>query len=143
MSADINQLYHPVIKSHNADPFHFQKITNASFTLKAYNPVCGDKYEFYIDKNQDTILSLHFYGFGCAVSKAAGSLFVKSMEGKTIRESILLCENYLKLLKENVVDENLPKEFLCFAVVRDFPARYDCAAMACEEMLKFLKKFES
>ncbi len=142
MSADINQLYDPVIKSHNANPFHFQKIVNASFSFKAYNPLCGDKYDFYMERNEDKISTMHFYGFGCAVSKAAGSLLIQSVEGKKIEEAMKLCENYIKLLKENLIDENLPKEFLSLAVVREFPARYDCAAMACEEMLKFLKKFE-
>jgi hypothetical protein len=46
------------------------------------------------------------------------------------------------MLNENFMEESLPKECLSLAVVRNFPARYDCAAMACEETLKFLKKLE-
>jgi nitrogen fixation NifU-like protein len=142
MSADINQLYDPIIKSHNANPFHFQKITDAPFSFKAYNPVCGDKYDFYIERSQDKISSMYFYGFGCAVSKAAGSLLVQALQGKTTSEAIALCGNFLKMLNENFMEESLPKECLSLAVVRNFPARYDCAAMACEETLKFLKKLE-
>jgi NifU-like protein involved in Fe-S cluster formation len=71
---------------------------------------------------------------------AAGSVLAKSLEGKTIEEAINLCNDYLNLLDGKEVITKVPDEFSSFMAVRDFPARYECAAMAWMEMKKFLMK---
>jgi nitrogen fixation NifU-like protein len=87
------------------------------------------------------LLALHYHGYGCAVSMAAGSVLVKSLEGKTIEEAVNLCNNYLALLDGKEVKTIVPEEFRAFIAVKDFPARYECAAMAWMEMKKYLMKF--
>jgi nitrogen fixation protein NifU and related proteins len=139
--SDLNKLYDPVIKAHHANPYHFEKIADASNTIKAYNPVCGDRYDFFADVADQKIINLHFHGFGCAVSMAAGSVLVKSLEGKSIDEAISLCNSYLDLLNGKQSSIKTPEEYRAFMAVRDFPARYECAAMAWMEMRKFLMKF--
>ncbi len=139
--SDLNKLYDPVIKAHQAKPYHFEKITNSSDTIRAYNPVCGDRYDFFVNVADKIISTMHFHGYGCAVSMAAGSVLVKSLEGKSIEEAINLCNDYLKLLDGKEVITKVPDEFRSFMAVRDFPARYECAAMAWMEMRKFLMRF--
>ena len=135
--SDLNKLYDPVIRAHQSNPYHFKKVTDAPNTVKAYNPICGDRYDFFPDVKDGVIHSFYFHGFGCAVSMAAGSLLAKSLEGKTIEEAIDLCTAYLGMLSGKSVSPNA--EWNAFSVVRDFPSRHDCAAMAWEEILKFLK----
>lgn len=139
--SDLNKLYDPVIKAHQASPYHFEKIANASNTIRAYNPVCGDRYDFFVDLEDGKIANTHFHGYGCAVSMAAGSVLVKSLEGKSIEEAVNFCNHYLDLLDGKEVATEVPEEFNSFIAVRDFPARYECAAMAWMEMRKFLMKF--
>ena len=139
--SDLNKLYDHVIKTHQANPYHFEKITQPTATIKAYNPVCGDRYDFFVTVERLTLSSIYFHGYGCAVSMAAGSVLAKSLEGKSIEDGIKLCNDYLDLLNGTEVKANMPEEFISFKAVRDFPARYDCAAMAWVEMKKFLMKF--
>ena len=139
--SDLNKLYDPVIKAHQAHPYHFEKISNSSDTIKAYNPVCGDRFDFFVNLADKKLSTVHFHGYGCAVSMAAGSVLVKSMEGKSIKEAINLCNDYLDLLNGKEVKDNVPDEFRAFIAVKDFPARYECATMAWVEMKKFLMKF--
>jgi nitrogen fixation NifU-like protein len=141
--SDLNKLYDPVIKAHQANPYHFEKITNTSDTIKAYNPVCGDRFDFFVHVADKKLSTLHFHGYGCAVSMAAGSVMVKSLEGKSVEEAINLCNNYLDLLDGKEVKTKVPAEFDSFRAVRDFPARYECAAMAWMEMKQFLLKLAS
>jgi nitrogen fixation NifU-like protein len=75
--SDLNKLYAPAIKSHQANPYHFVRVGNAPHTVKAYNPICGDRYDFFLDVKDNMISSLHFHGYGCAVSMAAGSVLAK------------------------------------------------------------------
>ena len=52
MTHDLKRLYSEIIKTHNEIPFHFEKIDNSPFTLKAYNPVCGDRFELYFENHK-------------------------------------------------------------------------------------------
>jgi nitrogen fixation protein NifU and related proteins len=132
---DLNKLYSPVIKEHNASPYHFQKVAEAT-TVKAYNPVCGDAFEFYLQMANGKISSLHFHGYGCAVSMASGSVLVKSLEGSGVADAINTCDRFLDSLTKEV--DPVPDEWKAFAAVKEFPARHECATLAWMEIRKFL-----
>ena len=91
-------------------------------------------------RSDDRIKAAHFHGFGCAVSKASTSVLIKSLEGKTIAEAKAICNQFLRLLK-NELDPNEPlfyTDFQSFAIVQEVPTRFDCAALGWIEMEKFL-----
>ena len=138
---DLKKLYPEIIKAHNDAPYHFEKITNPTSTFKAYNAICGDRFEVFLNLNGQKIEQAHFHGFGCAISKASTSLLIKSIEGKTIDEAKGICEKFLQFInKESPVDAlTLSDEFLAFAGVHDFPERYDCATLSWRELGKFFK----
>ena len=86
MMEELSKLYSPFIKAQNETPFHFEKKTDAEITLKAYNPVCGDRYELFIAGE------IYFHGFGCAISKASTSFLATVLSGKqrqSVREVML------------------------------------------------------
>ncbi|MEQ9230261.1 MAG: hypothetical protein RIF46_06225, partial [Cyclobacteriaceae bacterium] len=60
---EIQQLYKVKILPENKEPFHFRKDEKAKEIVKAYNPMCGDKYQIYLGEKTN-----HFDGFGCAIS---------------------------------------------------------------------------
>ena len=141
MSTDLKKLYPEIIKLHNESPFHFEKKGNDSDVIKAYNPICGDRFELYVSQGQHKIYQLHFHGFGCAISKAATSVLTKSLEGKTMEEALSLCDNFLSFINKELQDDQLilAADFLAFSGVHDFPERYDCATLSWREMKKFLE----
>ena len=138
---NLNKLYDDVIKRHNADPYHFEKISDVK-ALHAYNPICGDRFDLFLEADSRIIKQIHFHGFGCAVSKASTSVLVKTLEGKSIDAARSICLQFLRLLKNEMNPAELlaSEEFISFAIVNKIPARYDCAALAWLEMDKFLKK---
>lgn len=135
----LNQLYHKVILEQSSNPYHFQKIENSPFKVLSNSPVCGDKFEIYMDVDGDMITSVHFHGIGCAVSKASASVLAKSLEGKTIHAALKLSEIFLMILDKN---RNLmakaPEELMAFLAVRQFPERHECAALPWLETQKIL-----
>lgn len=145
MKEDLKKLYTQVIKAHNDAPFHFAKVENASMSVKAYNPICGDRFEIFVDTNSKKISEIHFYGFGCAISKASTSVLTQSLNGKTFSDAILICDKFLRFLnKELGADELvLQDEFLAFSGVHDFPERYDCATLSWKEVKSFIESIES
>lgn len=141
MSGDLKKLYPAIIKAHNETPFHFEKKLDAHEVIKAYNPICGDRFEIFITSDSKKAIAIHFHGFGCAISKASTSILVKSLEGKTRTEAITICNTFLRFIDKETQDENvtLPGEFLAFSAVHDFPERYDCATLSWKEMKKNLE----
>ncbi len=146
MNQDLKKLYPEILKAHNHSPYHFEKREGTDKVINAYNPICGDRFEVYINhQEENNIGQLHFYGLGCSVSKASTSVLTKVLEGKTDDKALDLCNNFLSYInKESDADTLvLPEEFLAFAGVHDFPERLDCAALAWREMKKYLESKKS
>lgn len=140
MNGDLKKLYSEIIKAHNEAPFHFVKKSDANVVIKAYNPICGDRFELYVGCEQNKITQLHFHGFGCAIAKASTSILTKSIEGKEASEALIICNAFLRFINKEVGNElPLPDDFLAFSGVHDFPERYDCATLSWREMKKFLE----
>ena len=139
---NLNKLYDEVIRRHNSQPYHFEKKTEASKSIQAYNPICGDRFDLFLEISPQQISTIHFHGFGCAVSKASSSVLVKTLEGKSIAEAKEICDQFLRLLKNELrPDEKLLfDEFNSFSIVQEIPARYDCAALPWGEVQKFLNE---
>ena len=116
----LDKLYDEVIKRHNSQPYHFEKKSNASKSIQAYNPICGDRFDLFLETDSLTIKQMHFHGFGCAVSKASTSLLVKSLEGKSIGEAKAICQQFLRVLKNEMKPNEIlaSDEFKSFAVVQ-------------------------
>ncbi len=141
MNDDLKKLYSEIIKQHNETPFHFEKKGNAKNIIKAHNPICGDRFEVYVDSDPKTLRALHFHGFGCAISKASTSILAKTLEGKPLKGALELCDQFLRFINKESRDHDLPlsDDFLAFTGVHDFPERYDCATLSWREMKKFLE----
>ena len=131
------ELYSDYIIQQNKTPYHFEKREDAALTLRANNPVCGDRFDLFIGSEGD-LSNLHFHGFGCALSKASTSVLLQMVEGKTHQEASSICYNFL-----NYLDNKQPtdiKEFVAFAGVHHHPARMDCVKLAWEKLKEYLEQ---
>ncbi len=120
--SSLDKLYKKRILDEAKSPYHFEKHPGKD-SLKAYNPICGDKYEIYIDGQK-----LFFHGFGCTISKASTSLMIKSLEGKPRAEALRIIDEFLDMVAggEKVKLESL----LVFENPSDFKGRKDCITLA-------------
>jgi nitrogen fixation NifU-like protein len=141
---NLKKLYSEIIKEHNETPFHFEKREKPKNTIKAYNPICGDRFEIYVDSDRRMVKALHFHGFGCAISKASTSILAKTLEGKSRKEALELCDQFLWFINKESGNNGLilSADFLAFAGVHDFPERYDCVLLSWREVRKFLESME-
>lgn len=134
---ELTKLYSPFIKAQNEKPFHFEKKPEAEVTFKAYNPVCGDRYELFIAKSEE----IYFHGFGCAISKASTSVMAKTLSGKLNHEALALCNEFLDFMDKKIDAGRLTlgNDFIAFEGVHVFPERYDCVTLSWKAMKKFLE----
>ncbi|MFK8005662.1 MAG: Fe-S cluster assembly sulfur transfer protein SufU [Saprospiraceae bacterium] len=141
MNERLKKLYKTVILEHNKTPFFYEKKEEATYVLKAYNQICGDRFELYFEVKSGIIEDLTFHGFGCAISKASTSVLVKNIKGKDFVEALLFCRGFLSATtSEEEVGENLGEELEAFSAAKEFPGRLKCATLAWDEMIKFLEE---
>ena len=138
MKEKLKQLYKSVILKHNNNPFHYEKKDDAAYQLDAYNPLCGDRFNLYLDIKDGVIESVHFHGYGCAISKASTSVLAQHLEGKTIEEALALCDDFQKVVLPDSSEIIENESFEAFAAARDFPGRLQCATLSWEVTTQFL-----
>ncbi len=135
----IKELYQQVILKHNKAPVRYEKWEDAPVVIEAYNPLCGDRFTLYLRLEGGLVQTVRFYGYGCAISKAATSVLVSKIEGMALEEVLALCEHYVALL-----DPEIPKpvevdpELAAFVGARQFPARLACANLSWKHLRDYL-----
>lgn len=143
MKERLKQLYKSVILAHSKAPYNYQKVENQQ-EIDAYNPLCGDRFTLYLELKEDRIESLHFHGYGCAISKASTSVLVKHLEHKTIEEALALCANFEQITQTDTATPAviLEEDFEAFEAAKDFPGRLKCARLSWEAIKREITKFK-
>lgn len=142
MTEKLKQLYKTVILKHNKAPYHYEKQLSAPHHIAAYNPLCGDQFNLYLNLDNGKIKQIHFHGYGCAISKASTSVLVKNLENKSIEKALELCGVFKQLTDPN---EKQPKridieELEAFETAKNFPSRLSCATLSWEAIQNYLEK---
>jgi len=137
----MRNLYKEVILKLNKSPIGFKTNPGAQYVIEAYNPVCGDQYKIYFDLKDDIISNFSYHGYGCAISKASGSIMMKLMQSRKIDEAL-----DLYILFESVISgkHNLdfPEDFQAFTSVQQHPGRIKCVTLVWDEMTTALNSFK-
>ncbi|MEN0003591.1 MAG: Fe-S cluster assembly sulfur transfer protein SufU [Bacteroidota bacterium] len=142
MNEKLKQLYQSVILEHQREPFHYQKQENASLKLEAYNPLCGDKFELFLEMKGDRITEAYFFGYGCAISKASSSVLVKRIIGKSLEEVRELFDQFYDVVQPDAGApvSNVDEELEAFAGARQFPGRLKCATLSWDALKEFIEE---
>src|SRR3989338_2034915 len=138
----LDDLYQEVILDHNRKPRNFGKLKNANAYSHGVNPLCGDDYHLYLEKENGRVKAVGFEGQGCAISKSSASMMTTMVEGKSLGEAAELKEHFIRLLTSDQLSEESRSKvgrLKIFEGVRKFPIRVKCATLiwrALEEALK-------
>lgn len=135
---NLSELYQSVIKQHDREPFHYQKVEGADHEIEAYNPLCGDQFRLFLQIENGVIKDAHFYGYGCAISKASTSVLVKKIIGNSISGVHALLSDFHNIVSSEF--DSYDEELNAFAAARHFPERLHCATLSWTALEDFLAK---
>ena len=136
-------LYKGVILVHNSTPQYFEKRPTAQHIIEAYNPLCGDKFKLFLDIENGVIIKATFHGYGCAISKAATSVLLVSIQGMTIQDAVNQIDTYFSVLKSaHTEGSSINENMNAFKAVQQFPERLTCATLSWQAAKDFLKRDE-
>ena len=129
----IKELYQETILQHSKKPVNEKEMADPDLMIRAYNPMCGDKYTFYLKVENEVIKEASFSGYGCSISKASSSILMKKIVGMSIQETSALVKVFMEILDPESAhatsDLSQDKELLAFSATRSFPERIQCAAL--------------
>lgn len=112
-------LYTENILDHNENPRHWGKLEHATISAEDSNPLCGDKIYYDLKFDGDKLTNIGFYGKGCAISKAAGSMLSEYAVDKTKEElENLQKEAVLELIGIPLSPARIKCGLLGFAVLK-------------------------
>lgn len=135
---EIQELYRQQILPENKAPYHFEKVESA-VSVKAYNPMCGDKYELFIGGTPGVLDELHFHGIGCAISKASSSILLRKIEGMSYQDAVRYCQAFLTALDSSDGSDLSDEELKILVELKNFEGRVDCIKLSWEALLEELK----
>jgi nitrogen fixation protein NifU and related proteins len=133
VSDGIANLYQEMIIDHARSPRNFREVEDATRTVEAVNPLCGDQLTLYLQLADGAIADVAFVGNGCAISQASASLMTMAVKGLRQVEALTLFARVHTMLTTESVGTAPPAEVGKLAVlsgVWEYPTRVKCATLA-------------
>jgi nitrogen fixation NifU-like protein len=130
--ADISTLYDEVILDHIKNARNYRVLEPADRTAEGVNPLCGDSFTVYVQLHDEQIHEASFQCSCCGISMASASVMTQAVRGKTVEQAQQLYRRFMQMLSHPAQAESGEDvaELAVLAVVRDFPSRRNCAALA-------------
>ncbi len=138
MKNELDKLYQTQILNEAKHPFHFEKRSDLHFNERAYNPLCGDRFDLYFNIEEEKITDFFFDGFGCTISKAATSFMIRQIEGQFTKKALEIVTLFIEAIENTgeIRDESLK----VFEKTENFKGRIDCILLSWKTMQQLLEK---
>ncbi len=129
---ELRELYQQMIIDHGKNPRHFHVDENATHIKDGFNPLCGDKFRFYLQAKNDVVESACFKGEGCAISIASASMLSEAVKDMSKGEIEKLFNDFHDLVTKGELDDAEEKlgKLSILGGVAEFPSRVKCATLA-------------
>lgn len=137
------ELYQDTIIDHSQSPRKYGRLDNPTSTTSAKNPLCGDKLVLDIKLENDLIQDIACETSGCAISTAAASIMAEEIVGKSLKDAILVCEQFMNALKTGDDNFSDSEQLKVFCKVSEYPTRVKCAALPWQSLVRILKDLQT
>ena len=136
-----HSLYDDVILDHIKNARNYRVLERADRVAEGVNPLCGDNFTVYVQLDGEVIRDAAFQCSCCGISMASASVMTEAVKGRTLAQAVELYTRFTDLLSRPGVSETVDDlgEVAVLAVVRAFPSRRDCAALAWHTLLAALE----
>ena len=140
-----HSLYDDVILDHIKNARNYRVLERADRVAEGVNPLCGDTFTVYVRLEGEVIRDAAFQCSCCGISMASASVMTEAVKGRTLAQADELYRRFIGLLAKPGAPEVADDlgEVAVLAVVRAFPSRRDCAALAWHTLLAALEGRQS
>lgn len=134
-----DDLQRQIIMDHFKHPQN-NEIENKEYLIKrGVNPSCGDDISIYLIIEDNKIVDIKWQGSGCSICCASASILSNEINGLSIDEFSEKYYQFKEMLIGNKYDPDSFEDAICFAGIKDFPARFKCAIISWDTVSSLLK----
>jgi nitrogen fixation protein NifU and related proteins len=137
----VDNLYDDVILDHIKNARNYRALEHADRMAEGVNPLCGDSFTVYVRLEGELIRDASFQCSCCGISMASASVMTEVVKGRTLVQARELYGRFIALLSEAGAPrlEDDLGEVAVLAVIRAFPSRRNCAALAWHTLVAALE----
>ncbi|MDE5651449.1 MAG: iron-sulfur cluster assembly scaffold protein [Ureaplasma sp.] len=120
-----------------------QKPDQSYTSYQNKSATCIDDITVHIKLEDNKIFDILFSGIGCAISTSSTDIVSSLTKNKSISESLIIIENYLKMVDGQEYDESLLDELIAFYKINEQPNRLRCAKIGVLAIYNCLKEMNN
>lgn len=140
---DVGALYQELILDHHRNPRNAGRLSDATHTGDANNPLCGDRTSLTLRIEDGRVQGARCEVQGCALCRASSSMLTEAIIGKGVDEVSALVEEFMGMVggADDGVQQGrdaLLGPLVAFGQVRHFPSRARCATLSWEVLRRAL-----
>jgi nitrogen fixation NifU-like protein len=94
----LEDMYKAVILEHSQHPRNRGPLPEATVSVEANNPSCGDEVRLHVLVRNGLVEGIAFEGAGCAISQASASLMTQAVKGKSVVEGLAVAAAFHRML---------------------------------------------
>ncbi len=128
-------LYQEQLINLSRNPYHFGEISDHTHYSRAYNRMCGDIVQIYLQVVDNLIVKTSFSGESCVICKASASLMLKAIEGASLNHCRSLRCSFDQFRLDWLSHPPIP-EMSALSVMKDYPTRERCMTLPWEALQK-------
>lgn len=133
-----------VILEHYQNPRNKGLINDDNYIKKNMNNTsCIDEVDLMIKIEDNIITDIRFDGEACAISTSSTSIMISTLIGKTVDETINICNNFENMIDEKGYDENILEEAIVYDDIYKQPNRKKCALLSWWGIKEVLESYKN
>lgn len=122
-------LYTEMVMHHARNTKHHHELEDPTHVERGHNPSCGDDLTLMLHLEDGMVKDASYIGDGCAISKAAMSMAIDLVIGKTVEEAQSLANKYLAMISNNGDLDPKLGDLNMFETLKTMPARVKCGTL--------------
>jgi len=126
---EMQEIYRKLLIKYYKNPYN-SGLRNTGIQKESKNTSCGDDVIIEAVIKDNVIESIRNDAKGCMICISSASMLCKALEGKSVSEAKLICEEFSKMQKGAQYQESLLGELAIFKCLDSFPARKKCASLS-------------
>ena len=130
IAADLADLYERTILDRSRKPRHASRLACFDARARGDNPMCGDRVEVWVRRDNGRIAEIGFEARGCAISVASADLMADAAIGLDAAAAKSLGERVATLARTGEGQGADLDPLRPLAGVHAFPSRVKCATLA-------------
>jgi len=145
MFDDVRDLYSAELRTHGRTPGHARRPAGFDASAKGDNPMCGDRVQVFVRRDNGRVAEAGFEARGCEVSIASADMMCEAVAGLPADRIRGMADQVAVMARTGHCDEcdAALRRLQPLSAVRDYPSRLKCVTLPWDALLAALDDKET